>query len=350
MGIFQLNNQNKQQKFPFIFPPPPYVPTDIPYLIEATMRDEIEPEIIVIQGSVIKITDYLREINEGMNPKKFNFVDFLTDPIPKELLRDGAENHDLNKLSRKEAILLIHRVLFGYNGGGNYFAPASSNQTNCIIPNHHYKDSNAEDDYRIISINYKYIQIHTLFFTVYNDRNTVFRTLGDARKKIYDISHLCHNASCCNPDHLIVETRSTNDKRKKCKNELNCSGHGSDVPVCIFPLIERNASKRKRTEIKPQQPSEGDLMKITGFYYCENDAFPPSGDWEEKSFNHAESDYLKLLLKRNKDTRICLDQKLEEIKRQYLIETNNMNELKIARLNLLKKLEDKTGENFENDY
>lgn len=35
------------------------------------------------------------------------------------------------------------------------------------------------------------------------------------------VSHLCHNPTCINPDHLIVETQSENEARKECANKIN---------------------------------------------------------------------------------------------------------------------------------
>ncbi len=34
------------------------------------------------------------------------------------------------------------------------------------------------------------------------------------------VSHLCHNKKCCNPDHLIIESISSNNDRKACMHSL----------------------------------------------------------------------------------------------------------------------------------
>lgn len=39
------------------------------------------------------------------------------------------------------------------------------------------------------------------------------------------VSHLCHNKLCVRPDHLSYEPQQINNKRLKCKNDGECSGH-----------------------------------------------------------------------------------------------------------------------------
>lgn len=37
-----------------------------------------------------------------------------------------------------------------------------------------------------------------------------------------DISHLCHNTKCVNPQHLVIEPSAINSQRKECKNQGSC--------------------------------------------------------------------------------------------------------------------------------
>ena len=72
--------------------------------------------------------------------------------------------------------------------------------------------------------------------------------LTSAPSKTHEVSHLCHNPCCFNPDHVVVETRSLNRLRKTCaKKGLNGKGvlqcpHGiNGGRSCIFP---RRSSRR----------------------------------------------------------------------------------------------------------
>lgn len=49
---------------------------------------------------------------------------------------------------------------------------------------------------------------------------------------IIEMSHLCHNSLCVNPDHLILELRNTNAERKLCKNQGFCTENHN--PLCIM--------------------------------------------------------------------------------------------------------------------
>ena len=49
----------------------------------------------------------------------------------------------------------------------------------------------------------------------------------------YDVSHTCHVRLCINPDHLRLEKRSENNRRKRCKLEGRCLGHGREEDRCI---------------------------------------------------------------------------------------------------------------------
>ena len=47
------------------------------------------------------------------------------------------------------------------------------------------------------------------------------------------ISHICHNKSCVNPQHLNKETQNINNNRNICKREGACHGHFGH-PQCIL--------------------------------------------------------------------------------------------------------------------
>ena len=54
-----------------------------------------------------------------------------------------------------------------------------------------------------------------------------------------DCSHICHTKLCCNPHHISVESKLTNNQRKNCVSEKRCLGHRDDrtglsLPDCIL--------------------------------------------------------------------------------------------------------------------
>lgn len=53
----------------------------------------------------------------------------------------------------------------------------------------------------------------------------------------FDISHLCHDKLCMNPDHLSHEPWPVNQGRKRCKTIGECAGHTHDgvkYEACIL--------------------------------------------------------------------------------------------------------------------
>jgi hypothetical protein len=53
------------------------------------------------------------------------------------------------------------------------------------------------------------------------------------------VSHLCHNHSCREPTHLVLESPTFNTSRNKCKN--------AKPPACICPPT-RTACKTQHTK------------------------------------------------------------------------------------------------------
>ena len=49
-------------------------------------------------------------------------------------------------------------------------------------------------------------------------------------------SHLCHEPSCFNQDHLVLESHALNQERKVCKQNGQCKGHAGQKQ-CIFRHI-----------------------------------------------------------------------------------------------------------------
>jgi hypothetical protein len=49
---------------------------------------------------------------------------------------------------------------------------------------------------------------------------------------LLDISHICHNKSCINSKHLVLEQHAINQDREHCKAQGRCSG--CHRPVCVI--------------------------------------------------------------------------------------------------------------------
>ena len=52
-----------------------------------------------------------------------------------------------------------------------------------------------------------------------------------------DVSHVCHQPLCVNPDHLSLEDRVINMERHTCKLQGSCSGHsfkGQVLKPCLM--------------------------------------------------------------------------------------------------------------------
>nr|BAE96720.1 putative homing endonuclease [Cordyceps javanica] len=61
----------------------------------------------------------------------------------------------------------------------------------------------------------------------------VFPGRHDSNGYAYEVSHLCHNRQCFNPDHCVVEPRHENHRRNECHNRciINIAG-GKRIDLC----------------------------------------------------------------------------------------------------------------------
>lgn len=77
-------------------------------------------------------------------------------------------------------------------------------------------------------------------------------------------SHVCGNANCANPYHIVDETQADNNSRQRCRSYLICRHHGDVLykfcqhdPVCIKPpeytdqCCRRNRSKKRHKQPPP---------------------------------------------------------------------------------------------------
>ncbi|KAK9371928.1 zinc-binding loop region of homing endonuclease-domain-containing protein [Lipomyces chichibuensis] len=87
--------------------------------------------------------------------------------------------------------------------------------------------------------------LHQIALIATDRRGQLTATLGSRR---YDVSHLCHNARCFNPEHLIVESSRHNQERRTCNGHKiivhegliyhPCShGRVEAMHKCILPVV-----------------------------------------------------------------------------------------------------------------
>jgi len=78
--------------------------------------------------------------------------------------------------------------------------------------------------------------VHVAHVAVYVDRDELVHThtlvvdSGVPANRV-DLSHLCHNKNCVNPDHLVFELNTINQARVLCAETGRCFSHG-DSPYC----------------------------------------------------------------------------------------------------------------------
>ena len=54
----------------------------------------------------------------------------------------------------------------------------------------------------------------------------------DQHDNILEVSHLCHQTLCVKPDHLVLESKHSNNERKHCLDQGLCTENHK--PVCIL--------------------------------------------------------------------------------------------------------------------
>ena len=99
----------------------------------------------------------------------------------------------------------------------------------CLIWQGAKKKSKRGPAYGVMSVNFpghtkrKHVTVHRLAYMVAHPqaRNEIMDIVG------FEISHLCHNSLCVNPQHLSREPHSENNSRRRCQNSGECHGHGN---------------------------------------------------------------------------------------------------------------------------
>ncbi|CAN6635523.1 hypothetical protein TRVA0_015S01112 [Trichomonascus vanleenenianus] len=80
-----------------------------------------------------------------------------------------------------------------------------------------------------------------------------FVSTGQRHDPHLQISHLCHNEKCYNPENLDQESAKDNNGRKKCLGpNVVISGELTNLcphkPPCILPRVRRNATRAKKNQ------------------------------------------------------------------------------------------------------
>lgn len=71
----------------------------------------------------------------------------------------------------------------------------------------------------------KRFSVHRLLF---------FMNVNHDLCQTFHVSHLCHTKLCLKFEHLSYEPKYINDSRKICKNNGECTGHGSHRKCILY--------------------------------------------------------------------------------------------------------------------
>lgn len=146
--------------------------------------------------------------------------------------------NSLNEITAEQAKSAIKRLTDGYTG---FYGPATINSTNCLLAN---KATNKKGDKgwvkcKVSNGQRNEIYVHRLALVAAERTDDISKLMIDGNQ----VSHLCHQSTCFESSHLIVETKNENLDRNKChgwqwikcpccKLYLNPCQH---TPRCILP-------------------------------------------------------------------------------------------------------------------
>ena len=106
------------------------------------------------------------------------------------------------------------------NGYKHYYGPALTNEIGCWLAQkaRHNGFGTGYIRIRLGKERYEYYA-HHVSVAYYKNKVELALVYRAPNEKEYQVSHLCHNSICFNPDHLIVEPAEINRARN------TCSGH-----------------------------------------------------------------------------------------------------------------------------
>ena len=126
----------------------------------------------------------------------------------------GGLSNIISKMSFQEREQILDKL-------ENYVAvPTSNNAHGCI----HWQWKLDKSGYPRMNITLKdkvpstNLSVHRLAYFMCHPEH-ITRATGK------HISHLCHQRTCINPNHLVMESNTLNSSRNRCQNTGICEGH-----------------------------------------------------------------------------------------------------------------------------
>lgn len=163
-----------------------------------------------------------RHVEEAKRQKKFNDIEEVTNRvIPRTCTWDDDETSEKHYIEHYIMVEKMHELIItGYVGRAG-FPAITKTRLGCWICG---VKANKKG-YCPMTINNKTVLMHRLSIAFFGGVS-----------KSDEVSHLCHQPSCINPDHLRYESRKLNIERQKCNQKKKCNKHkGADD--CLFELI-----------------------------------------------------------------------------------------------------------------
>ena len=135
----------------------------------------------------------------------------------------------LINLNNQSVNLLKDRISSFYNKGGLHFIQVRRNGCHIFDPSKNTKYPKLT----VLRGNPKQIKVSQIVIFLQD------RVIEEDPSK--EISHLCHNTKCVNPEHLVLENHEINIQRKQCCLRRRCAGHvdltnsnSNPIPDCFF--------------------------------------------------------------------------------------------------------------------
>ena len=82
-----------------------------------------------------------------------------------------------------------------------------------------------------LDIKSKVFYIHRLAYMLKFNNFDLPHGVRSAGTRPLEVSHLCHDSLCANPDHLVLEPHEANAERISCRLMQHCVG--THKPACI---------------------------------------------------------------------------------------------------------------------